>query len=36
MVGPTFVNPLEWWDENWIKNNVSDKIAQALNPEQHQ
>ncbi|MDI6797703.1 MAG: M23 family metallopeptidase [Desulfatibacillaceae bacterium] len=36
MVGPTFVNPLEWWDENWIKNNVSDKIAQALNPEQNQ
>jgi hypothetical protein len=36
MVGPTFVSPLEWWDENWIKNNVADKIAQALNPEQNQ
>jgi murein DD-endopeptidase MepM/ murein hydrolase activator NlpD len=36
LIGPTFVTPLEWWDESWIKNNVSDKLAQALNPEQNQ
>ncbi|MCP4351698.1 MAG: M23 family metallopeptidase, partial [Desulfobacterales bacterium] len=22
----TFVNPVEWWDSRWIKNNISDKI----------
>jgi hypothetical protein len=21
------VNPLEWWDENWIRNNVTGKLA---------
>jgi hypothetical protein len=26
MVGHTFVNPLEWWDPNWIKHNVTDKL----------
>ena len=29
MVGATFVNPIEWWDDHWIKDNVSDKIAGA-------
>jgi hypothetical protein len=27
MVYNTFVNPIEWWDEAWIKNNVTDKLA---------
>ena len=26
MVHNTFVNPLEWWDGTWIKNNVTTKI----------
>ncbi len=26
MVHNTFVDPLEWWDPAWIKNNVTDKI----------
>jgi murein DD-endopeptidase MepM/ murein hydrolase activator NlpD len=27
MVNQTYVNPIEWWDPAWIKNNVTDKIA---------
>ena len=23
------VNPIEWWDPNWIRNNVTDKLALA-------
>jgi len=26
LVGKTFVNPIEWWDTSWIKNNISGKI----------
>ena len=26
LVHNTFVNPVEWWDETWIKNNITDKI----------
>ena len=26
LVHDTFVNPIEWWDASWIKNNISDKI----------
>ena len=26
LVHNTFVNPVEWWDASWIKNNISDKI----------
>ena len=26
MVSHTFVNPIEWWDPNWIKYNVTDKL----------
>ncbi|WP_028313146.1 M23 family metallopeptidase [Desulfatibacillum aliphaticivorans] len=26
LVGDTFVNPIEWWDASWIKNNVTSKI----------
>jgi murein DD-endopeptidase MepM/ murein hydrolase activator NlpD len=29
MVGATFVNPIEWWDDHWIEDNVTDKIAGA-------
>ncbi len=25
-VHQTFVNPIEWWDPNWIKNNITSKI----------
>jgi len=26
MVHNVFVNPLEWWDAAWIKNNITSKI----------
>ena len=26
MVGNVFVNPIEWWDDSWIKNNITSKI----------
>ena len=26
LVHNTFINPVEWWDGSWIKNNISDKI----------
>lgn len=26
IVHNTFVNPLEWWDSTWIKNNITSKI----------
>ena len=29
MVHQTFVNPIEWWDAAWIRNNVTDKLAEA-------
>ena len=29
LVHHTFVNPLEWWDAQWIQNNIDDKL-QAL------
>ncbi len=25
----TFVNPIEWWDARWIKNNITNKIELA-------
>lgn len=28
-VGGQFVNPVEWWDPHWIKDNVTDKLAQG-------
>ncbi|MFH1980283.1 MAG: M23 family metallopeptidase [Pseudomonadota bacterium] len=31
LVHQTFVNPLEWWDENWIASNIADKLAPAAN-----
>ena len=27
-VHKTFVNPLEWWDSSWIKNNITSKIKE--------
>lgn len=29
LVHNTFVNPVEWWDATWIKNNISSKINNA-------
>lgn len=29
LIHQTFVNPLEWWDDVWIHNNVSTKIEEA-------
>jgi murein DD-endopeptidase MepM/ murein hydrolase activator NlpD len=29
LVHDTFVNPIEWWDEHWINDNVSSKVAAA-------
>ncbi|MEW6382319.1 MAG: M23 family metallopeptidase [bacterium] len=27
MIGGTFVNPIEWWDEHWIKDNIELKLG---------
>ena len=27
MVGGVFVNPVEWWDPNWIQDNITRKLA---------
>lgn len=27
LVNGTFVNPIEWWDAQWIKHNITDKLA---------
>ena len=29
LIRDTFVNPVEWWDTNWIQHNVLSKIEQA-------
>ncbi|UCF94979.1 MAG: M23 family metallopeptidase [Desulfobacterales bacterium] len=29
LIHNTFVNPIEWWDAAWIKNNVSDKLDEV-------
>jgi len=31
MVHNVFVNPLEWWDAKWIKNNITSKIDAVNN-----
>ncbi len=31
IVHNVFVNPVEWWDPNWIKNNISGKIKSVKN-----
>lgn len=30
LIHQTFVNPIEWWDATWIKNNISDKLKGAV------
>lgn len=32
MVHHTFVNPVEWWDGQWVKNNITSKIEAVNNP----
>jgi murein DD-endopeptidase MepM/ murein hydrolase activator NlpD len=27
MVGGVFVNPIEWWDSHWIRDNITRKLA---------
>jgi murein DD-endopeptidase MepM/ murein hydrolase activator NlpD len=29
LIHDTFVNPVEWWDQKWIQNNVQSKIEQV-------
>ncbi len=29
LINDTFVNPVEWWDINWLQNNVTSKVALA-------
>lgn len=29
IVHNVFVNPVEWWDQNWIKNNITSKIEEV-------
>jgi murein DD-endopeptidase MepM/ murein hydrolase activator NlpD len=29
LVNGTFVNPLEWWDPAWIKNNIISKLDEV-------
>jgi murein DD-endopeptidase MepM/ murein hydrolase activator NlpD len=29
LISDTFVNPVEWWDKNWIQNNVTAKLKWA-------
>ena len=29
LINDTFVNPVEWWDNKWIQNNVQSKIEQV-------
>ncbi len=26
LVRDTFVNPIEWWDDQWIRHNITDRI----------
>ncbi len=28
LIHDTFVNPVEWWDASWIKNNITSKITE--------
>jgi murein DD-endopeptidase MepM/ murein hydrolase activator NlpD len=29
LVYNTYVNPIEWWDQNWIKNNITVKLESS-------
>jgi murein DD-endopeptidase MepM/ murein hydrolase activator NlpD len=35
LIHSTFVNPIEWWDAAWIKNNISSKIEAVPSPPAH-
>jgi murein DD-endopeptidase MepM/ murein hydrolase activator NlpD len=26
LVGGTYINPIEWWDAQWIENNITTKL----------
>jgi hypothetical protein len=28
----TFINPIEWWDESWITNNITGKMDMIRKP----
>ena len=30
LIHHTFVNPIEWWDPNWIKHNITDKLKETV------
>jgi len=32
MVHDVFVNPVEWWDSSWIRNNITSKIDSITSP----
>ena len=32
LVGGEFVNPTEWWDAHWIRDNVTGKLAESAAP----
>jgi len=34
MIGGTFVNPIEWWDEHWIRDNIKLKLEILAPPQQ--
>ncbi len=33
LVGGTYVNPIEWWDPHWLKDNVEEKLALLTGPK---
>jgi murein DD-endopeptidase MepM/ murein hydrolase activator NlpD len=35
LVHNTFVNPIEWWDASWIKNNITSKIEAVQSAPAH-
>jgi murein DD-endopeptidase MepM/ murein hydrolase activator NlpD len=34
MVDGVFVNPLEWWDDHWISDNIEKKLELLKDREQ--
>jgi murein DD-endopeptidase MepM/ murein hydrolase activator NlpD len=32
LVHNTFVDPIEWWDASWIRNNITAKIEAVPSP----
>ena len=35
LVNNTFVNPIEWWDPSWIRNNITAKIEAVASAPAH-